>query len=147
MSTSVYFIQVGKYVKVGISENPERRCERLFSSSTQYAAPWDCPKERPARRLLGYVPGRLGDEFAAHQALSDFAVGCEFFIDEQPVRDYMARCIDAGRVLHEESIERADGPHPFVGQVEPDPEAEAKLKAALDRIWVKVSAAREKASA
>ena len=53
---SVYFIQLGRYLKVGYSETPERRHRRLFSGTTSYSAPWDCPRGLADRTLLGYVP-------------------------------------------------------------------------------------------
>jgi hypothetical protein len=115
---NVYFIRVGQYVKVGFSQNPERRFRRLFSSTTGYSAPWDCPRVLADRTLLGYVPGSKDEEWEAHAALEDFLVGCEFYLAEEPVLDYAARCIKAGRVLTDR-VDRPEGRAEFVGQVPP----------------------------
>lgn len=115
---SVYFIRVGRYVKVGYSENPERRFRRLFSSTTSYSAPWDCPRGLAERQLLGYVCGGKDDEGVAHRALEGFSVGCEFYLAEQPVLDYVASCLDANRVAADRVV-RVAGQAEFVGQVPP----------------------------
>lgn len=123
---SVYFIRLGKYVKVGYSENPERRFRRLFSSSTSRAAPWDCPRSLYQRELLGYVPGETGEESRAHRMLAEFAVGCEFFLAEPASLDYIARCLSTGRVLRR-AVSRPEGQAAWVGQVEPlSPEDQAE---------------------
>lgn len=115
---SVYFIRLGKYVKVGYSETPERRFRRLFSSGTGYSAPWDCPRGLADRTLIGHVRGSKDDEGAAHRALEDFLVGCEFYLAEQPVLDYAATCLRAGAV-NRSHVPRAAGPAESVGQVPP----------------------------
>lgn len=116
---SVYFIELGNYVKVGYSEDPERRFKRLFNSSTRGAAPWDCPKRLADRRLLGYVDGYAREEFAAHTSLTQFSVGCEFFLNEPGLRTYIDECLSAGRVI-ERHVARPEGDAPFVGQVRRD---------------------------
>lgn len=115
---SVYFIQLGRYLKVGYSETPERRHRRLFSGTTSYSAPWDCPRGLADRTLLGYVPGGKDDEGQAHRALDDFAVGCEFYLAEHPVLEYVQRCLATG-VIDPRRVDRADGPVDRVGQVPP----------------------------
>lgn len=115
---SVYFVRVGPYIKVGYSDNPERRFRRLFSSTTGYTAPWDCPRGLSDRKLLGYVPGTKDDEGAAHRALEDFGVGCEFYLAEDPVFDYVRRCLGADDIATERVI-RAEGPAESVGQIPP----------------------------
>ena len=115
---SVYFIRLGQYVKVGYSDNPEQRFRRLFSGTTSYTAPWDCPRGLADRTLLGYVRGSKDDEGAAHRALEDFLVGCEFYLAEQPVLDYAAACLSAGTVTRSR-VARPTGPAEFVGQVPP----------------------------
>lgn len=115
---SVYFIRLGKYVKVGYSETPDRRFRRLFSSTTGYSAPWDCPRGLADRTLLGHVRGSKDDEGAAHRALEDFLVGCEFYLAEQPVLDYVVACLRAGAISRSR-VAHAAGPAEFVGQVPP----------------------------
>lgn len=88
---SVYFAQVGGYIKVGSSDDPERRVRRLFSSETRYCKPDDCPTDAGSRRLLLTIPGSLNVEWSCHRALDDFRVVGEFFIDEPGVRDFMER--------------------------------------------------------
>lgn len=136
---SVYFIAVGPYIKVGYSRNPEQRCVNLFSGNTHYVAPWDAPRDRAARMLLGDVAGTLADEGRAHDALRDYSTGAEFFLDEPPVRDFIARCLAAGRVLVER-VHRPDGHAVHVGPTPPLTTAEATsadsaLAAALDRMF------------
>lgn len=86
---SVYFIKVGRYIKVGYSDNPERRCKNLWKSSTRYGRPWDMSLDSP-RELLLVIPGSKNTEALCHQALAEFAAGCEWFIDEPEVREFMA---------------------------------------------------------
>lgn len=95
---SVYFAQVGRYIKVGYSENPERRVRNLFKSETRYGAPRDVTTDSP-RHLIAAVPGELADEFAAHRALDDFRVSGEWFLDEPEVRTYITGCVAADTVL------------------------------------------------
>lgn len=115
---SVYFIRAGRYVKVGYSDNPARRFRRLFSGTTSYTAPWDCPRGLADRTLLGFVPGGKDSERAAHNALEDFGVGCEFYLAEEPVLDYVRRCLAADDIATHPVV-RAFGPAEFVGQVPP----------------------------
>lgn len=93
---SVYFARVGRYVKVGYSENPAARVRNLFKSETRYARPLDCPTDPSERELLLVVPGGLNEERACHEALDDYAVGGEFFVDEPGVREFMTAAA-AGR--------------------------------------------------
>ena len=87
---SVYFAQVGRYIKIGYSENPERRVRRLFASETRYGAPKDAPTSLAERTLLKVIDGGEGTERAVHLALDDFRVMGEWFIDEPEVRDFIA---------------------------------------------------------
>jgi hypothetical protein len=119
---SVYFIRLGQYVKVGFSDDPERRFRRLFSSATGYSAPWDAPRALADRTLLGYVHGTKDDEARAHDALSDFLACCEFYVAEQPVLDYVGACLSRGDVVTP-SIPRLGGPAAFVGQIPPGADA------------------------
>lgn len=131
---SVYFVQIGKYVKVGYSADPHRRSSNLFQSSTLYSKPWDCPSAAGDRVLLGYVPGDLNDERVAHAALDDYAVGCEFFMAEPDLLAYVQRCLAVKRVCHT-PVRRALGPSACVGQVEPNPDDDSSLRAALDSMF------------
>jgi hypothetical protein len=85
---SVYFIKVGRYVKVGYSANPERRCAKLWQSGTRYGRPFDLSIKEP-RELLAAVDGGTDLEHQCLQALRDYSVGCEFVIDEPGVREVM----------------------------------------------------------
>lgn len=142
---SVYFIRIGKYVKIGYSEHPERRCRRLFSSSTSHAAPWDCHRGLHWRELLGYVPGDTGDERRAHRMLDEYAVGCEFFLAEPGLLDYVSRCLAAKRVIRR-PVPRPEGQAEWVGQVKPLPpveqaEHDAAVSEALNNIFARGGAA------
>lgn len=90
---SVYFIKVGRYLKVGYSANPERRCANLWQSTTRYSRPWDLSLAEP-RELLLAIAGGKSDESRCHDALDDFRSNGEWFIDEPEVRDFM-RCVGA----------------------------------------------------
>lgn len=92
---SVYFIKVGRYLKVGFSENPERRCKNLWRSSTRYSRPWDLALDAP-RELLLTIDGDKTTEYHVHQSLDMFAARCEWFIDEPEVRDFMAHLARGG---------------------------------------------------
>lgn len=83
----VYFAQVGPYIKVGFSRNPEQRVRRLFSSATE--PPPDTPRGIAHRRLLRTVPGDLSAERGAHTALDDFRVKTEWYLDEPEVRAFI----------------------------------------------------------
>lgn len=115
---SVYFIRVGRYFKIGTSEDPELRFKRLFNGSTNYAAPWDCSRRLADRTLVGFVPGGRSEEHAAHKALENFGVGCEFFLAEPLVIDYVQRSLIGRRVIRSKVI-RQEGPAESVGQVMP----------------------------
>jgi hypothetical protein len=140
---SVYFIQLGKYLKVGYSENAERRYRKLFSSATNRAAPWDCPRRLMERTLLGYVPGRLNEERRAHESLAMFGVGCEFFLCEPPVMEYVAECLAANHV-NDRVVLREAGQAPVADQSEPPVHGwdTAALDAALDRMFAPAFATR-----
>ena len=112
---SVYFIHLGRYVKVGFSDNPEQRFRKLFAGNTSYSAPWDCPRRLSERSLLGHVGGSKGDERIAHQILRDYGVGCEFYLAEPAVFTYVESCLAENRVFIP-PIARTDGPAKFVGQ-------------------------------
>lgn len=86
---SVYFAKVGRYIKVGYSSNPERRVANLFKSSTRYARPYDLSASAP-RELLLVIDGATDVEHRCHEALGEYAAGCEFFVDEPGVREFMA---------------------------------------------------------
>jgi len=120
---SVYFIKVGRYIKVGYSENPERRCQNLWKSSTRYGRPWDLSLSAP-RELLLVIPGSKQTEGACHRALADFAAGCEFFIDEPEVRAFMER---ATRGAYKRKVVRPAGPFEPVSHEDMLPERRDEL--------------------
>ena len=105
---SVYFAKVGRYIKVGFSENPERRVANLFQSSTRYGAPRDIDSTTP-RELLAAVDGTKSGERAAHATLADFCVMGEWFMDEPEVREFMAACVAGNGVPRAVRIERPAG--------------------------------------
>lgn len=86
---SVYFIKVGRYLKVGYSSDPERRCKNLWRSTTRYSRPWDLSLNEP-RELLLAIEGDKTTEHWVHDALDDFRSNGEWFIDEPEVRVFMA---------------------------------------------------------
>lgn len=104
---SVYFIACGGFIKVGFSENPERRAVRLFSSTSRYSAPRAAYEARGGQALLGYIEGDKTTEARLHAALDDYSVGCEWFIDEPELRDYLASLTDADEFA---PITRTAGP-------------------------------------
>jgi hypothetical protein len=96
---SVYFIACGGFVKVGFSRDPERRVARLFTSGSRYTAPRAAFEARGTQTLLGTVAGSKNDERMLHLALDDYAAGCEWFVDEPPLREYLASLTDDHRGL------------------------------------------------
>lgn len=104
---SVYFAEVGPYIKIGFSRNPERRVRNLFASTTRYSAPADTPMDLASRRLIRAIKGDKGTEFQIHRALEDFNVGTEWFANEPELREW----IDAAEYAEEyEPLRRAGGP-------------------------------------
>jgi hypothetical protein len=137
---SVYFAQVGRYVKVGYSANPERRVANLFKSATRYGIPRDLDIRLP-RHLLAAVPGHLNEERAAHAALDDFRVWGEWFLDEPEVRDYIRRCVGADDVATERVVRPAGqfdwNDDPALGHT--DPAANRQVAEALSGIFARLS--------
>ena len=105
----VYFLRVGHYIKIGWSEDPERRAANIWKSGTRYARPSDLSIHAD-RELLATMPGEKDDERRVHLALWDFAVGCEFFVDEPPVRDFIDRVVAGRPITH---VIRTGGQVPF----------------------------------
>jgi hypothetical protein len=108
----VYFAAVGGLIKVGYSENPERRVRNLFRGSTLYGAPVDAYEARGTQVMLRTIEGCKTVERRCHEALADFEVSLEWFLDEPPVRAF----IDAAEDWREDypRVVREGGP------VEPD---------------------------
>lgn len=131
---SVYFARVGRYIKVGYSENPERRVRNLMKSATRYGLPADLRPDAP-RELLAAIPGGLGVEWTCHESLDDFAAGGEFFIDEPPVRGFIAEA-QAGRF----PVVTRDG-GPFVPVDLTTDEDRAALTRALNCMFTKPAGA------
>jgi hypothetical protein len=88
---SVYFIACGGFIKVGYSKNAERRFHNLFQSSSRYSAPRAAYEARDTRELLRFIEGDKSTEFAIHNALGDFYAGCEWFVDEPALREWIAK--------------------------------------------------------
>ena len=86
---SVYFIRVGGYFKIGASDNPRRRFERLHRGGTRYTFPPDVSLDPDDRELYRVVEGWKEREHIIHRALDNFAVGLEWFLDEEPVREFI----------------------------------------------------------
>lgn len=88
---SVYAISCAGLLKIGFSDDPEKRTVNLFMSSSRYAAPVAAFKARGTQTLAVVIPGaNKDDERAIHTALDDFSIGAEWFVDEPPVRDLLA---------------------------------------------------------
>lgn len=86
---SVYFIKVGGYFKVGYSDDPSRRFDRLHTSGTRYTFPADASIRLEDRELYKVIAGSKSDEHAIHLALDSFSVGLEWFLDEPPLRAFI----------------------------------------------------------
>jgi hypothetical protein len=86
---AVYFIRVGRYFKIGASDDPQRRLEKLHQSHTRYTFPADASLKVEDRELYKVVDGWKDDEARIHRALDDFAVGLEWFLDEPPLREFV----------------------------------------------------------
>lgn len=86
---SVYFIQVGRYFKIGYAADAELRFRNLHKSGTRYTFPADASWLPEDRRLYRVVEGDKGRERNIHTALDKFAVGLEWFLDESPLREFI----------------------------------------------------------
>lgn len=86
---SVYFIECGRYIKIGFSQDPERRCARLFASATRYGAPRDVPMDLASRRLVKVIDGSKNTEALIHDALGDWCVSGEWYIDDAELRAFV----------------------------------------------------------
>ena len=85
---SLYVIECANLLKIGYSENPERRTAFLFRSTSRYSAPRAAYEARGTQRLVHVVPGATKpDERMVHLALDDYAIGCEWFVNEPAVLD------------------------------------------------------------
>lgn len=87
---SVYVIECAGLLKIGYSETPERRTERLFQSASRYSAPRAAYEARGTQRLV-HVIDRAGkdDERFIHFTLDDYSIGCEWFVNEPAVMDFV----------------------------------------------------------
>lgn len=109
---SVYFIACGGFIKVGYSTDAEKRTRNLFRSTSRYSAPRAAYLARGTQVLLRQIEGDMGTEFAIHQALDEYAVGCEWFLDESALRDWIAAAEDDDRKARREypTLTRHGGP-------------------------------------
>lgn len=126
---SVYFAQVGPYIKVGFSRNPERRVRRLFCSATE--GPPGTPHDLASRRLIRHIDGSKTTERLIHDALADFRVQTEWFLDEPEVHDFIEHVEPATSYAH---VERPAGPYERPG---PTAEQQTAVVAALDRAFAR----------
>lgn len=133
---SVYFIKIGRYVKVGFSENPERRMARLWSSGTRYGRPWDLSLDEP-REMLLVIDGDKRVEWRCHTALSDYwAGGGEWYVDEPGVREFM----ESARFGEYPEMERPGGRFDPVTHEQMLPERRAELERMYARARVRARA-------
>ena len=87
---SLYAIECAGLLKIGYSENPERRVVNLFKSTSRYTAPRAAYEARGTQRLVQVTPGATkGDERMVHDALADYSIGCEWFVNEPAVIDLL----------------------------------------------------------
>lgn len=86
---SVYFIQAGRYFKIGYSEDAQRRFDNLHKSGTRYTFPADASWSPDDRSLYKVIEGDKSTEWAIHTAVSDFGVGLEWYLDEPPLRTFI----------------------------------------------------------
>lgn len=88
---SVYAISCAGLLKIGFSDDPQKRTANLFKSSSRYAAPVAAFAARGTQTLAVVIERATKcDERAIHEALDDFSIGAEWFVDEPPVRDLLA---------------------------------------------------------
>ena len=86
---AVYFIRVGRYFKIGYADDAERRHANLHRSGTRYTFPADASLRLADRELYRVVDGDKQAEARVQDALDDFAVGLEWFLDEAPLREFI----------------------------------------------------------
>ena len=79
---SIYFARVGDYLKIGMAANPTKRVQRIRTDDG--GKPLDLDTARPVE-LLKVVPGDRDEEEAAHSAVADYHVVCEWFAAEPPL--------------------------------------------------------------
>lgn len=75
-STYMYFMRSGDYIKVGISNNPERRRRELLDPLNDTAMPDDWNGEI---QLIAHVPGNRATEMSVHQDFAHLRVKGEWF--------------------------------------------------------------------
>lgn len=86
---SVYFIRAGAYFKIGYSDSPERRFLNLAKSSTRYTFPPGVSTALDDRELYKVIPGDKSCELTIHNALTQFDVGLEWYLDEPMLCDFI----------------------------------------------------------
>lgn len=143
---SVYFIKVGRYIKVGFSDNPQRRALKLWQSGTRYTRPWDLPLAEVPELLLA-VDGDKSDEHFCHLALWDYGAGLEWFVDEPGVREFMTKVEGyiRGQKVPFPKVERPGGEFEPVPWTEMLPEREVEIAGQLARTRQKHLARQESA--
>ena len=85
---AVYVIECAGLLKIGYSENPERRTAKLFQSTSRYTAPRAAYEARGTQRLIHVISGAdKGDERNIHAALDEYSIGAEWFVNDPAVLD------------------------------------------------------------
>jgi hypothetical protein len=74
---TIYFVQVGAYVKIGISRNPAKRLRNL--RYTPCSPPDDIDLSQPFVLLHTIPDSTLRDEFAMHCHFEEWWIGGEWF--------------------------------------------------------------------
>lgn len=106
---AVYFIRVGRYFKIGFSDDPVRRFHNLHRGGTRYTFPADASWALEDRELYKVLPdAELNDEHLIHQALWQFGMGLEWYLDEPALREFVDNC--EGGVYPVVEVERPEGP-------------------------------------
>ena len=87
---SVYVIECAGLLKIGYSTDPKRRVAKLFQSTSAYTAPRAAYEARGTQRLVHVINGATkADERSIHLTLDDYSIGCEWFVNEPAVLDFV----------------------------------------------------------
>lgn len=87
---AVYVIECAGLLKIGYSDNPERRVAKLFQSASRYSAPRAAYEARGTQRLVHVIDGATKyDEHVIHTSLDEYGIGCEWFVNEPAVLEFV----------------------------------------------------------
>lgn len=109
---SVYFIRVGRYMKIGSSDEPQRRFQRLHQGGTRYTFPADASWSVDDRDLYRVIEGDKTTERGIHLILDNFAVGLEWFLCEPALVEFidaLPECPDDHALFEAPRVERIGG--------------------------------------